>query len=169
MNEFDKYYEDEFFIIDSNNIDSINSKLYGFAICDLEIVQNQEEITPDSNCGVFINLKADDNEIRITQDFNGSYTLYLFKDNDYFAISNSFWKLVEHIKDDYKLSVNEDFAKSLFKRNNIHAFSYKNTLINEIETVDRNQVVCINKKTKDISFDKIDYEEATIDINSKKD
>ena len=63
MNEFDKYYEDEFFIIDSNNIDSINSKLYGFAICDLEIVQNQEEITPDSNCGVFINLKADDNEI----------------------------------------------------------------------------------------------------------
>ncbi|WP_461461057.1 ABC transporter ATP-binding protein [Methanobrevibacter sp.] len=170
MDEFDKYYENEFFIIDSNNIDSINSKLYGFAISGTEIIQNQE-ITSDFNnidYGIFINLKVNDDEIIITQDFNGSYTLYLFKEDNYFAISNSFWKLVEHIKDNFNLSVNEDFAKSLFKRNNIHSFSYNNTLVNEINSIDRNQIIHINKKTNELSFEQIDYEESTVDINSKE-
>lgn len=170
MNEFDKYYEDEFFIIDSNNINSINSKLYGFCIHDSNFIQNQE-ITHDFNLldyGVFINVNVTDNEIKIYQDFNGSYGIYLFKQNDYFAISNSFWKLVEHLKGNYQLSVNEDFTKALFLRDNLYAFSYKDTLVNEIELIPRNIIFHINKENSKFDFEEIDYEESSVELNSKE-
>ena len=32
MSEFDDLYEDEFFIIDSNKLDDVKSKLYGYLI-----------------------------------------------------------------------------------------------------------------------------------------
>ena len=32
MNEIEKYIDNQFFIIDSNNLNSVKSKLFGFAI-----------------------------------------------------------------------------------------------------------------------------------------
>lgn len=170
MNEFDEYYKDEFFIIDSNNLDKINSKLYGFCIHNTKIIQN-EEITQDFNFldyGVFINVNVTDNEIKIYQDFNGSYGIYLFKDDNYFAISNSFWKLVEYLKSNYQLSVNEDFTKSRFLRDKLYSFSYNDTFINEIELLPRNIIFHINKENSKYYFEEIDYEESTIELNSKE-
>lgn len=170
MDEFDKYYGDEFFIIDSNNINSISSKLYGFAICDGEIVQNQH--LPHNfnflDYGVFVNVDVTDDEIIVSQDFNGSYGIYLFKQDDYFAISNSFWKLVEHIQGNYQLSVNEEFTKSVFLRENFYAFSYKDTFVNEIEIIPRSIAFHINKNNASFSFEKIDYEEASVELDSKE-
>ncbi|WP_295722496.1 ABC transporter ATP-binding protein [uncultured Methanobrevibacter sp.] len=170
MSEFDEFYNDEFFIIDSNNLDSINSKLYGFCIHNSKIIQNQE-ITHDFNFldyGIFINVKVTEDEIKIYQDFNGSYGLYLFKQDDYFAISNSFWKLVEYLKVNYQLSVNNDFSKSVFLTGNMYAFSYKDTFVNEIELIPRNLIFHINKHNLSFYFEEINYEESTIELNSKE-
>lgn len=170
MNEFEKNYEDEFFIIDSSNINSIKSKLYGFCIHDSNFIQNQD-ISHDFNFldyGVFINVNVTDDEIKIYQDFNGSYGIYLFKQGDYFAISNSFWKLVEYLKENYQLSVNMDFTKSVFLRDNLYALSFKDTFVNEIEIIPRNIIFHINKETHNFYLEEIDYEESSIELNSKE-
>lgn len=40
MKEFEKYFNDEFFIIDSYNMDSIKTKLYGFIFDGKTFVEN---------------------------------------------------------------------------------------------------------------------------------
>ena len=76
-------------------------------------------------------VKVDDTEIKLLQDFNGSYGLYLYKSNDYFAISNSFLKLVEYLKDKHPISFNKDYADA-FLFTGLCSFAYGETLVNEI-------------------------------------
>ena len=119
MSEFSKLYDDEFFIIDSKSLEFVNPKLYGFSILNSAIVKN-EDIDNDVNLlglGSYIHIKDDDDKIFIYQDFNGSWGLYLYQTEDYFAISNSFLKLVEYLKGNYDISFNEDYAKSLISTN----------------------------------------------------
>ncbi len=88
--------ENEFFIIDSSNLDTIEQRLYGFSLTDNEVIDNQsmkDNISLDAE-GAYVYVEVNKDEIKISQDFNGSYGLYLFKSDDYFAISNSFLKLI---------------------------------------------------------------------------
>lgn len=66
-----------------------------------------EEPTGD---GVYVYVKREDNHIIIRQDFIGSYEIYLYMGNDYFALSNSFVMLVDHVKKAHKISLNSDYA-----------------------------------------------------------
>ena len=78
-------------------------------------------------------IYKDEKNINIYQDFNGSYGLFLFEDTkkNYFAISNSFLKLVEYLKDKKSLSMNLDNAYS-YLTSEFCSTSYKQTLVNEI-------------------------------------
>lgn len=168
MSKSNKLIEDEFFVIDSNNLNNINQKLYGYIIQDETIIFDNEVYGNNLNeNGSYIYIDVNDTEIKISQDFNGCYGLYLYKSEDYFAISNSFLKLVEYLKNIKPISLNKDYANS-FLFADLYSFSYEETLINEIKTLSRNQKVIIDKKNKTIDFKKIDYKEHTIDLDSKE-
>lgn len=92
--------------------------------------------------------------------------VYIYKNKDYFAISNSFLKLVEYLKNYYELTLNEDFA-NYFMISGLSSSIYGETLVNEIEVIPRRYIVEINKKTKTIYFEKIEYDEHSIELNSK--
>ena len=49
--------------------------------------------------GAYIMIKKNEEEIRISQDYFGSFGLYLYenKNKDYFALSNSFLLLEEYL------------------------------------------------------------------------
>ena len=161
--------EDNFFIIDSNNLNSIESKFYGYTIYNNEIITSKEfnkDIKLEGD-GAYIDISKDNNQIIISQDFFGSYGLYLYEYNNIFVISNSFLKLVEYLKDKYPISLNEDCAKS-FIAADLCAISYKSTMINEIQIIPRNYILKININSKKLDFEKIDYKEDTIEVNSKE-
>lgn len=167
--EFEEIFGDEFFIMDSNNLEDISEMLYGFSIIDGMIVENEnydnhQQFTGE---GAYLYIKVNDETISIFQDFIGSYGLYLFIKNDYFAISNSFLKLVEYLSEDYKLTLNREFASSLIV-SNLCSSIYKETLINEIELLPRNIVIHINKFDKKLSYEQLDYGEKTIDLNTEE-
>ena len=166
MSELDIINEN-FFIIDSFNLDYIKPKFYGYAIQNNDFIENND-LTPEmqlSKLGAYINVETDDDTIYLSQDFNGSYGLYLYQSNVYFAISNSFIKLVEYLKKITKLSLNKDYADA-FLFTDLCSNVYEETLVNEIKMLPRNVNVIINKKTKNLSFEYIDYEEHTIDVDS---
>ena len=95
MSKSNKLIEDEFFVIDSNNLNNINQKLYGYTIQDENIIFNNEvDVNNLNENGSYVYVDVNDSEIKILQDFNGCYGLYLYKSEDYFATSNSFLKLV---------------------------------------------------------------------------
>ena len=98
--EFFELTKDEYFVIDSNNLNSINSKLYGFALFDGNVVSNSN-IKDDmelNGVGTYVHVIKTQGNIEISQDFNGSYGLFVFRKDAYFAVSNSFIYLVEYLR-----------------------------------------------------------------------
>lgn len=115
LDDINDYITNEFFIIDSENLNSINSRLFGFSIYDGNIVYDKDlndniQLNGD---GTYVRILNAQNKIQISQDFNGNYGIYLYKHQDIFVVSNSFLKLVDYVKDKYPISLNEDVAYSL--------------------------------------------------------
>lgn len=166
---FKKEYEEEFFVIDSDNLENVENHLYGFEVNEDRILINENtgSTTYLTSFGTYVRVNTEDNLIYISQDYVGSYGLYLFKKEDYFAISNSFIKLVEYLKDKYSLSVNFDFAKTLLAVD-LSSFSINETLINEITIIPNNYIILIKKDTKILSYTKNELDYNTIPIDTKE-
>ena len=169
MSEFDRLYGDEFFIIDSNNLNLINENFYGYAIQNNYIIQKNNFINNQkiSHEGAYVYVQSDDEKISISQDFIGAYGLYLYHVDDFFVISNSFIKLVEYLKEYTKLSFNKQYADA-FLFADLCSYAFGETLVNEISLIPRNCKIIINKLNKSLHFEFIDYEENSVDINSQQ-
>ena len=84
-------FEKNFFIIESSNLDSVKTKLYGYAISNYNIISDSfnKKFNVDGT-GAYIYVDVNSDEIQIFQDINGSFGIYVFESENYFAISNSF-------------------------------------------------------------------------------
>lgn len=147
MEEFKELLEYQFFIIDSFNLESIEERLYGYSFNNNNIIFNKDIKNKPSldPTGTYVFVEVDEDNIKISQDFNGSYGIYIYQKNDYFAISNSFLKLVEYLKYSHGLSLNKDYADA-FLFADLVSFAYCDTLVNEINLIPRNYIININKK-----------------------
>lgn len=169
MSEYDELYADEFFIIDSNKLNEVESEFYGYLIDEGNFYtrDNFNNTVNLSGLGAYINIDREYNEIIIKQDANGSFGLYAYKNEDVFCISNSFVKLLDYVKQRYAISFNEDAANTLLAYN-YSSYIYKQTLVNEIEILPRNYMIKIEIDSKKISYDIIDYKEKTVDLDSQE-
>ena len=168
--------QDRFFVIDTENLDTVNSRLYGYCVANnaehlfkdideanicLEML-NPEEI-PN---GAYVLVQNTENEIRISQDFNGAFGLYLYEKHNYFAISNSFVLLVEHLKQRFTLTIDCDYINT-YLLTGLVSLAYSETMIKEICCLPRDVRVIINKENKKIDLEELDYEENTVSIDSQ--
>lgn len=170
MTEYDDLFSDEFFLIDVRNLNNVETKFYGYAFnSNSELVFNEnidnfDYLTPN---GAYILVENTKKHILISQDFQGSYGLYIYQNNSNCCISNSFLKLFEYIKNKYSFSINYDYAKNSFA-GYYSNFIYKETLINEINVVSRYYSLKINKKNRTVDFIKRKYSEKNVEIDSPK-
>ena len=170
IDENNDFLKNEFFIIDSYNLDGIDSNLYGYILNSDGLITN-ENISSDlklDSQGAYVFVKRDGDEIRIYQDFIGSYGLYIFKKEDYFAISNSFLKLIEFLNENHHdLTLNMDFAQT-FLSIDLCSLSFSETLINEISLIPRNHILKIDVKSKSFEYEIVDYKENTIFLDTEE-
>lgn len=160
----------EFFIIDSDNINNVNSQLYGYYINDgvvFDTLDNSGEDNEPSSDGCYVYVKRSNSTITIKQDFVGCFGIYLYKHNDYFAVSNSFMYLVDYLKSRKPITFNKTYADYLISVG-MCSFSKSETLINEIEMIDRSAVITIDIVEKRLSQSFIDYGENTLSLDSKE-
>ena len=161
-------FDDNFFVIDSLKIEKIESKLSGYAIFNNEIIDNNDIINKnvevDGN-GVYTYIEKKDDSIIISQDFTGCWGLYIYENENHFVISNSFLKLVDYLKYDHDLTFNMECAESLIFTE-MCTYSYDETLVNEIKLIPRNVQIIIDNNNN-LHLKKIDYEENTVNIDSK--
>jgi hypothetical protein len=111
--------QNNFFVIDSNNLEIIESHMYGYSISKKGILTNNyykklgyyEEPEP---LGAYIMIRKIGNEIWLNQDYNGCFGLYIYenKTTGYFAISNSFLLLDEYLIGKQNFTLNKDFANN---------------------------------------------------------
>ena len=167
VNYFD--VEKEFFLIDSDNLSQTRTKLYGYSIQRTGIYEN-DNLTPEAiagldgrGCYVYVEVKS--GKITIKQDLNGCWGLYLFRHGDYFALSNSFFRLLEHVKFKYPLTVNRDYCNYLMI-SLVAIQSFTQTAVNEVSKLERNALVYIDIKKKDLQIDLIDYRVHSVPLDS---
>ena len=146
--------------------------MYGFSISKKGIITNNyykkvgyfEEPEPQ---GAYVMIKKAKSEIKITQDFYGSFGLYLYenKEQKYFALSNSFLLLEEYLIEKQNMSFNKEFADN-FIISRLCTPSIHETLIKEIIKLPSNSVIIINLKKRELQFIDIDYKENSIPLDS---
>ena len=134
VNYFD--VEKEFFLIDSENLSEVQTRLYGYSI-QASGIYEEDNLTPEAvkgldGRGCYVYVEARDGKITIRQDLNGSWGIYLFRNGDYFALSNSFFRLLDHVKFRYPLTVNRDYCHHLLA-NSLCSQAYSETAVNEIQ------------------------------------
>jgi hypothetical protein len=169
VNYFD--VEKEFFLIDSDNLAEIKTRLYGYSIQATGIYE-QDNLTKDAvknldgrGCYVYVEVK--DGQITIKQDLNGCWGIYLFRHGDYFALSNSFFRLLDHVKFRYPLTVNRDYCHQLIL-NDLCSHTYSETAVNEVSLVERNAILHIDIAAKNLETELIDYRENTVPLDSEE-
>ena len=140
--------EKEFFVIDSDNFANAVTKLYGYSIQNSGVYENSNFTSDvvrslDGN-GCYVYVATSPTEIKIMQDFYGSYGLYFFSKGKYFAVSNSFWLLAQHLKDFYNLTLNKDYANAMLAIG-VNPIGLGKTPIQEIHLLNPNVEFIINK------------------------
>ena len=169
VNYFD--VEKEFFLITSSNLSEVKTRFYGYSI-QIDGIYEEDNLTPEAaknldGRGCYVYVEARDGQITIKQDLNGSWGIYLFRHGDYFALSNSFFRLLDHVKFLYPLTVNKDYCHYLMV-NNLTSHAYSETAVNEIQLVDRNAVFHIDIAEKNLRIELIDYRENTVPLDSEE-
>lgn len=163
--------EKEFFLIDSDNLPEVKTRFYGYSIQATGIYE-QDNLTEGAVAGLdgrgcYVYVEARDGKITIKQDLNGSWGIYLFRQGDYFALSNSFFRLLDHIKLRYPLTVNRDYCHHLLL-NGLCSHAYSETAVNEIQTVERNAILHIDSVKKNLDIELINYKENTLGLDSEE-
>ena len=98
MSEMQRYQIDrQFFVISSDRLDEVKSYIYGFSVQDDGIV-DYSNFTPELLKGLrgnggYVSVEVDCDLITIRQDAIGCFGLYLYQEEGYFALSNSFYEL----------------------------------------------------------------------------
>ena len=169
VNYFD--VEKEFFLIDSENLSEVQTRFYGYSI-QADGIYEEDNLTPEAvkgldGRGCYVYVEARDEKITIKQDLNGSWGIYLFSHDDYFALSNSFFRLLDHVKFRYPLTLNRDYCYHLML-NTLTSHAYSETAVNEIQMVERNAILQIDIAEKNLKLKMIDYKEHSISLDSKE-
>jgi hypothetical protein len=173
-NHLNKLIDDNFFVIDSNNLENAKSHMYGYCISTKGVLTDNYykllgEYREPEPLGVYVMIRKNRNEIIINQDCYGSFGIYIFEDKNknYFAISNSFLLLEEYLIGKHNLSLNKDYADN-FIITDLCTFSIGETLINEINKIPSNGILLIDIKNKIYKVKYIDYQENTIRLESEE-
>ena len=163
--------ESNYFVIDSDNFKNVSSKLYGYIIDGEKIITNSV-ISPKNLCiknglGCYVNIAADNDEIVIDQDYSGSYGLYYFQEDGFFAVSNSFLLLLEHVKSS-NITLNNDILASMLAAD-LSNLAYRQTLVNEISCLSRDEYIVIDRHTGHLFIGTYDHtDENMYEADSKE-
>lgn len=167
-----KIINENFFIIDSNNLEKIDSHMFGYTVSKEGILTDNfyKKIgyykQPEPQ-GIFVMIRKNGNEIRINQDYNGCFGLYIYKNKktNYFAISNSFLLLEEYIIRNQNITLNRDFINN-FIISQSSSPSIHETMIKEINKLPSNAFILINVEIRTFKIFYINYNENTIPYDS---
>ena len=163
--------ENAFFVIDSDHLSGVRTRLYGFATENEGIIENENLSDGPagglSGGGAYVFVERNAQTITIRQDFNGSFGLYLYRSGSWFAISNSFSALAEHLSGKHPMTVDADYFRALLPMR-LCSYSYSYTPISEIRILPKNVTVVLQADTGDLSIRRVDYDEDRYSLDQEE-
>lgn len=176
MSEMQRYQIDrQFFVISSDRLDEVKSYIYGFSVQDDGIV-DYSNFTPELLKGLrgnggYVSVEVDCDLITIRQDAIGCFGLYLYQEEGYFALSNSFYELYCFLLNNRtrKLTCNRPFFDHMMIAG-LCCHSCYQTPINEILMLPSDVIVTMSKVARAEGFRIVRLKETrhTIDPSSEE-
>ena len=159
--------DDEFFVMTSDTLDGVRTRLYGWTLVDGRFVTDAVALGghAPSPEGCYVYILREGDTVTVSQDFTGCYGLYLFREGDWWALSNSFLYLVEHLKGAHRLTFNKAYA-DYFVANDLCSHAYAETMVDEIELLDRSAVLSADVSTGHLDIMLRPYGENTVELDS---
>lgn len=134
-----------FMFISSDNCKSQKSQFYGYAISENKIYIRSnptEQLFDKLTAGVFINIVCKENEIIIQQDYFCGFGIYIFRNNSYWAISNSLYYLIKILACRFNLDINEEYI-ALYLSSSLVPPTVNETVINDISELAQGKYLII--------------------------
>ena len=162
-----------YWVIDSDSLEQVSDALYGYAlndsnlICSDTIDHSEIKNLVLNGEGTYTFIRNDGKHIMICQDYIGSQGIYLYRHHEYYAFSNSFIALLQYVRHKYPITLNKDYA-DYYLVSSVCPFTFSDTLVKEIELLDRSLKITIDIQNKNYSFERIDYNENTVEVDSEK-
>lgn len=159
-----------FFVIDSRSLDVVEDGFYGYKITEngiysAENIQGSARDVP-GQVGCYVDVVVTDGKIRISQDNLGCFGLYIYRNADWFVLSNSFFRLVEYLQTRARMSFNWEYSELLLSLR--RDMLYDQTSIREISIVDRNAVLSIDRKSRCLSISQGEPDENVVELDSSR-
>ena len=157
---------DRTFLIDSDNLRSVRSALYGYMVSD-EGELSLDQIPPRiTEAGAYALVEADGDVITVLQDLCGAFGLFLYRRGSRFLLSNSFFRLAEALKGE--LTLNREHARALVYAD-YEPWSTGGTLANEITKLPASARIVIDTKTGELEIRHKTYTYFADDLRSAED
>lgn len=161
--------ENNFFVITYDNCNNIKSRLYGYAILDNKIIINKSDnnLLPYDCAGTYINIVKKDKVLYIQNDLFAGMDLYIYRNSNYFAISNSFLYLVKNLNNKYKLNENNNFIDLAYSIE-ITTLSMCASPVKEIERLLPYSLLSIDLESRKVNIKKYDFITNNISLDSQE-
>ncbi len=163
MANLNDFVADNIFVIDSNNCGIFDARLYGYLLEDgiIRINGMNGAMVDRWTAGMFAAFHRDGDCLILQQDYYGLQGLYIFRNNDYFAVSNSMLYLIAYLANRFKLTVNPGFACN-FITSMSTSECLETTCVKEIDALLPNNIVKINIKNKSCEVLALPYDDHVI-------
>ena len=163
--------QENFFVIDADNLELVHEKMYGMAFDSKSFITDinafDEKAYRDYS-GAFVAVKRKDRDVRLYQDTNGTHGIYVYEEDSYFALSNSFLLLFEYLyfTKHKTLELNYGYACHLLTMP-MCSLAYASTLCSQIRILPRDTEVAIDVATKSLAVQYLE-KPPLIDIYSEE-
>ena len=150
MHDFQEVIGEQFFVIDSNHLENIKSKLYGYTIQNGKVCEddNINHESKESYFGTYIHIMKNwwwnKFESRYEWFF---WIIYLrkFRFKRLFCDFKFLFKIINVSKEKISLNLNYDYA-SAFLTTNMCSFSYTETMAQEIIDISDDNIMILKQK-----------------------
>lgn len=152
------FTEQNFFVIASDNYGSFSSRIYGYVIKENTMYHNY--VFPDSsipdftqdNIGFFTLIKTDHNKIEVSMDAMGYGLVYYYNDGQFWAASNSFYKLMTYLKTRVRLTFDSEYGYLFSGVPHYGTIVHSRSLVKEIKLLALNEKIVVEKDQNRLSI-----------------
>lgn len=165
--------KDNFFVIASDsNLCALENKLYGYAYFNHKLFHNSYVTNRDicerplDAVGAYVIISRKSDTIEIISDCMGNEMIFYYNTKDFFAVSNSFYMLVQYLKSRVIITLDESYASLFTVTNSIVTCHHERTLVNEIKLLHIDEKISINICNNTLKIEKAYERNKKVKINT---
>ncbi|MCM1054530.1 MAG: hypothetical protein NC394_03310 [Bacteroides sp.] len=158
------FTDQNYFVLASDNYEEFSSRIYGYVIDGNTMYHNYN--FPDSsipnftkeNVGFFTLIKKEQGKIKISMDAMGYGLVYYYNDGEFFAASNSFYKLMTYLKTRVKLTFDSEYGYLFSGVPHYGTIVHSRSLIKEIKLLALNEEIIIDTSCNRMSIERFPFD-----------